>query len=537
MLKPFYPKESLMPNELHLAAQDKSGLKIVVQLLKKNPELINQKHSESQMTAIEYAAQSGSIETVQYLLQKGANIDASDGRENIFYWASFNTADVMQYLTNPENQILEKLKDKTTYFHALILEGNEEQVITELVEIPELITQANNKGQTAIFWAYLYKNEAILEFLLNMLAIQMDTNASTYKILALNTYQLSQIERTFNDAISLLEKTIENLKALPSTDKLEMAQINLTFLITFLYIENKNQELGEKYHSKFTELCTEFTMKLKKRLESNKHIPINELEKEIKKIPNRLNAIEELIARLHLARQTIQRGIQCVPKNYDFYNALAAQLKTLNNPTYANINSEALRTMALQHIQKYKKIYQQYLSEGIGFMLDKGIYGLPEMLAIPALSRALKMSFCTFKSKTDEPAIIKQENAKAIIPFAFVQTKEQSGYYVDLKMLPNYKAELSLELEVQSAISDDFFKEAEQIDVCYEKEVIPEETSIISKKSYRINRNNNSILSLHFMGSNPTLPPRNNNAPSNPSTTTTTTTISNEDSFEMKPNF
>ncbi len=66
-----------MANELHSAAANVDGFDEVKRLIEEEKKDINEMHTESKNKAIYFAAQNGSLKTLQYFLEKKANIDAS----------------------------------------------------------------------------------------------------------------------------------------------------------------------------------------------------------------------------------------------------------------------------------------------------------------------------------------------------------------------------------------------------------------------------------------------------------------------------
>lgn len=212
-----------MPNELHSAASDKNGFEEVKRLVNKDPSIINEKHTIHGTTAIEFAAQSGSLETLQYLLQQGATITADDKTENLLYWASDNKdPEVIHYIANPDNKIIEQFEDGTTYFHAALVTGKMDEVKQQIEQNNSLLFSKNNKSQFSSHWALLSKHEELIGYVFDKFGLRLAaiTNSKSQRLLFDSILRCVKVS-VFSDILvdGVFEK-MENLLAyLPEEEK------------------------------------------------------------------------------------------------------------------------------------------------------------------------------------------------------------------------------------------------------------------------------------------------------------------------------
>lgn len=155
-----------MSNELQLAAHNQNGYEEVVNLVQSGQVDINAFHTEFGTPAVFFAAQNGSLKTLRYLIEEArANIHFPN-LQNILYWAKDNTPDVLDYLTHPSFDLLERMQDGTTDLHIAAAKGDITKVQHIIQTEPSRINEKNHSGQTPLFWAAHYKRSDVMEWLM-----------------------------------------------------------------------------------------------------------------------------------------------------------------------------------------------------------------------------------------------------------------------------------------------------------------------------------------------------------------------------------
>lgn len=156
-------------DELHFAAGDKkNGYLKVKQLIEEMPletrhGYVNHIHPDHLTRPVEWAAQSGSLKTLKYLIEiEKVDLDASHSNHNLLYWALENTEDIIDYVSQPS--IIEQFKDGTTDLHAAAASGKLEQV-KKLIKRSKRINEKNIRGETPLFWAVKANRNEIIDFI------------------------------------------------------------------------------------------------------------------------------------------------------------------------------------------------------------------------------------------------------------------------------------------------------------------------------------------------------------------------------------
>lgn len=467
-----------MPNELHAAAADKNGFNTVKTLLEANPELINDKHSDYGTRAVDFAAQTGSLETLEYLIGQNAIIDARGEKYNVLYWACENSQDVIDYVTNPDNKLIEKFNDGTTYFHAAIVAGKNEEIRQQLHEHPELAYLENDKSECSFNYALRAKNKEILVSLINLLGNDLLLQGSQWQK-SLNTLFKMAIssKAIFEDYLDLFKKlnTYCNLALLEDSESpvLNYYAIRINDYLAWLHFRKEDLHEAKPYFKKAVERFEEVKDFLpKKRQES---------------LFNRLSRFQ---AELHLAIEVNQRGLKCMQGALDassFYTAMIDGLHQLNHGAYANITVDELRTVAFNHVSNNRDFYELFIDGDMACYLKDIMRAetSPDQLVITALSREFNMTFYTLNSRSSAPEIIKPHNPSALLKFAYL---EHYCYY-PLSVVAELKPVIAIETEINGAGEDNFegvitgFYPASMKKESEEQN--DDKQEVISKKSYR----------------------------------------------------
>ena len=160
-----------MPYELHIAAADKkNGYLKVKQLIEEKPveeqsAYVNCIHPDHLSKPVDWAAQSGSLKTLRYLIKVAhADLHASVHTHNLLFWALENSKKIIQYVARPN--IIQQFQDGTTDLHAAIAIGNLNKV-KKLAKHPGRINEKNSRDETSLFWAVKAENRKIASFIVH----------------------------------------------------------------------------------------------------------------------------------------------------------------------------------------------------------------------------------------------------------------------------------------------------------------------------------------------------------------------------------
>ena len=401
-------------NELHESAADKSGFTQVKMLIEENPEIINVAHTVYGTTAIEFAAQSGSVETVRYLIAKNANIDAaSENKRNLLFWASVhNNQEVVDYIANPDNKFIENFKDGTTYFHAAIVAGKYNEVMQCLSENPSLLTNSNREFQSPLYWAMLAKKYNISNHFIQQLSAEILLKSNQEKICIKQIFnvakELSCLTDTIKDAIGLLH-TLVDLCFANSTAVSEYYLVKIYNKLALCYMDIDNEPTADKYF----QLSNTQYKKIQHPLVRSKQLSLQD-------------SISYVRSSLFFHREVTNRGLEYVAVQDDsdsFYQVMIDQLKQLDDPVYADINSKELRNILVNHLTRHSDIYanvadqhqfEKYLAE---LLMPNAC---PDEMGMKALSRELNMTFAIVNSDGSEPKIIKPVKPCATLKFGLL---------------------------------------------------------------------------------------------------------------------
>jgi len=430
-------------NELHEAAADKLSFNKVKSYLEKNPNSINDLHTKHGTAAIDFAAQHGSLQTVDYLIKNGAVIDVGEEAQNLLYWVVWNTPDVIDYITNPNHHIIEKFNDGTTYFHAAIVAGRYDEVMECLQKDPQLLYIKNQKSQSPLFWAMHAKRDAIANSLLQIAGFEILSNSdkaeNCIRMIYKCALQLSFRTLTKNNKIELLMALINYCEQAPSP-LTEYYLIDVYCTLACTYLAREDQANAEKYHELAISLSNNLTF-----------IPNNDEQSKISSLLNKINNV------FNLYHATNARGLKCraaIDANDSFYEAMIDQLDLLNNPAFYDIDAEEIRRRAMRHIIKNLALYEHFITDDINIYLDNLMKSnnWPDDIAITALSREFNMTFVIIKDDHAKPEIIKPYRPMATLKFGY-----QTDYcYFSLHDELMHKATISLQKEIDMADVDHF---------------------------------------------------------------------------------
>src|SRR5215216_302699 len=118
-----------MFNRIHELAATKGSLEKIKALLMEDAYLLERPHSSYKTTPVYFAAQKGDLETLLFFIEMGADLNAKNAEDyNLLFFAMQNNAEIREYVANPKNKLIEQFNDDTTYFHALVVMGNHDEV-------------------------------------------------------------------------------------------------------------------------------------------------------------------------------------------------------------------------------------------------------------------------------------------------------------------------------------------------------------------------------------------------------------------------
>lgn len=429
-----------MSNELHTAAADKNGFSKVKELIEANPSIINDKHTEYGTTAICFAAQSGSIETLEYLIAQGATLFADKEEQNLLYWASQNSAEVIAYVTNPKNKLIEQFQDGTTYFHAAILAGDIEYVEKELTILPELFHEANNKSQSSLYWALLCKQPDLVLLFTHLIGSKIASEEKGWTE-ALDNFidcYTKARKKDFESAKESLETMLGYCKLLPEgCHEAKYYLVQLKLLLAYAYFDCKDYEKARE-------------------------IAIEAQDQELKEIKHFTKEQDEnlcyLINLFILLIKAKDKGLSIKPAENgakSFYMAMIDQLQSLNDPQYENLTLEDLQSTIYKHILENMDYYQDIIGDvevWFNELIQKDT--VPCQIAILALSRAFDKTLYVFHSRTDETFIYRRPHSCPVLKFSYWDDHLYYSLHDNSKFVP----EDYIEFEIAGSPKDDFVK-------------------------------------------------------------------------------
>jgi hypothetical protein len=149
--------EKLLAAKKHAAEQEKRE-----QLFREKLPSFNMNTRDSKkIKAVEAAASSGSVNSLNYLIEnQKADITANDETRNLLEFA-INNAEVKSYLLNPEKKRWQRFNDGTSDFLAHVAAGRTDLVKDMFAKNNNLICDSNLRYQNAFYWAHITQNQAM----------------------------------------------------------------------------------------------------------------------------------------------------------------------------------------------------------------------------------------------------------------------------------------------------------------------------------------------------------------------------------------
>lgn len=190
-----------MPNELHYACRY-GKLENVQILVKDNPSLVNQFDMEYEIYPIYWAAQSGHLEIIQFLLDKGAKTsDPQSLGFNLLLWAcrcadAKKRQEILEYIYLNFDKF--KFADGTSQLHVAAALGNIDQCTKQITEL----SVPNAVGVTPFYYSLLMRQGGIIEL------INLSINDSE-KYLA-NYFDVRKIDNYFRYIFFLYVASLAN---------------------------------------------------------------------------------------------------------------------------------------------------------------------------------------------------------------------------------------------------------------------------------------------------------------------------------------
>lgn len=443
-----------MNNRLHNAAADKNGFALVTEIIEQDKTSVNLRHTEFGTRPAAFAAQSGSVETLQYLIKNDAILDASGPNEkNLLEWALQNTQEMIEYIAAPENHFIEKFQDGTTAFHAAIAAGRIDEVKKALEENPSLLFEENDKGLSPLDWVFLAERYEIGDSLINhigyfLLSEDHDNEDYSHSIDCLCKYtedlcRIDEIARAIEVMSKLLFYCLQ--AELP-----EQLIIKLYCQIALLHLDKNDLSLADLS-------IAQENYRLAKELYSNQ----NNEDGSSSDADSNEQQLENVKAELTLSLAASERGFRCQNMKADgacFYHALADQL-SLQDGKFEEAVQDQLRELVVRHLTENESLYAPFVDNQKNSQFQSYLESIRrpdywvDHLAIQALSREFNATFVIIRSDERKPDIIRQAEPAAVLYFGYITDR----HYQSLHRLANVELNNALlESEINAAEIDQF---------------------------------------------------------------------------------
>lgn len=457
-----------MPNELHNAAQDPiKGFKQVKKLIEEDHVDIDAPHTELNTRAVEFAAESGSLFTLKYLIDQGADLNAEKREKNLLHWALRNTPEVISYVTSPKYNILGKFADGTTDLHAAAATGNRAAIEAILSQNPKRVREHTVRGENALYWAAAGEQPETFVYLTEHPAYKLcsgeeidednrivaecfnssgnhyyDTGNRDESVQAYRNavYYRGKVKEKNDDDFCSLALYYSNLgeaclRAKNRESSAEAVEFFNSALHQLSQVKDKNTEA-------YKQLLADCEKGMKKAREPKaKEVRPGKIERVISELKSEFGgqsyfsffsqpghgggqttrAAQEPTERLKLLHEAESWGFQVKEISRDgncFFHAVADQLRFHRVPELSKMSHIDLRTRTDEHIAKYIDAYRDFIDPGhkddayLNKLNKKGTW--PDGLAIFALSRELNVNLVILRSDGKTlPQIIKRPDANA----------------------------------------------------------------------------------------------------------------------------
>ncbi|KTC85786.1 OTU domain-containing protein [Legionella drozanskii] len=429
-------------SELHKFAADKAGCEEVIKRVEMGED-INAEDPDNALSPLEHAARTGSFETFCYLINL-KNIDLRNPARLFKYVLTSGDTRMVSYVFDESNGIAERLNItdlelckavKSNRLHDL--ESYAECFTSEMSMVdlnPNDDLNACAFGN-ALFWAYCFNSQAVIEFLNNLLRQQIKSSETNKQklitglgSLALDLFSLNKTK----EATELYSFVIELVKECSEEDL-----DDYHFLLTDFSYNKMRCLLREEEHSAALMAASE-------GLNYCHHIA-NEASQDSYK-----NALEAYREKIRLAINAKVYGFRCVDVNGDgscFYYAMIEQLKLLD-PANSELTPQQLRDRAARHIRLNFALYQDSILESErGTYLEQslGTQAWVDHLFILALAREFNMNVVIIKNDDSDPDIFRQENPIATLFFGY----ELARHYQYLQPLDTDSTNTSIRLMIE----------------------------------------------------------------------------------------
>jgi tetratricopeptide (TPR) repeat protein len=452
-----------MANELHDAAaqDDQEACDLVIKLIEEEHCDINALHSEHHTRPIEFAAQSGSLATFRELLKRKAVIDASQSEQNILDWVVENSLDVIEYVTDPRNNIIPRLNDRTTALHVAAFMGWRVEAEKLIAENPSCINAADIHDRTAVYWAARRGKQSMVHYLTNHPAFKDVANRNKFDsslrgsathafklgffYLNQDGYEGNAIEQ-FKDAICSLEQLV----SFTGNDCYSLQRAHADLGVAYIKIR------------KFKE-ATSALNKAKSYIENISYPKdkANELERI-------LHHQDWILQKEPLDAEAALWGFECkdVPADGNcFFHAVVHVMK---------LDHKELRLQTVQHIRKHLDFYKPFINtdsenaesyyktaeDYIAYLENSGNSKKPggwiDHIAILAFSRAFNVTVAIINSDGSEPLVFKRADPDNILYLG----REVGLHYLALDTSEEYVPEKFIGDYIEKAHVDDFNKQS-----------------------------------------------------------------------------
>ncbi|EAY17214.1 ankyrin repeat protein, putative [Trichomonas vaginalis G3] len=207
-------KDKYGKTALHYAAENNS--KETVELLISHGANINEKDNDGQ-TVLHYAARSNRKEYIEFLISHGANINEKDknGATVLHYAARSNSKEIVELLISHGANINEKDNDGQTVLH-YAAENNSKETVELLISHGANINEKDNDGLTALHIAAENNSKETVELLISHGANinEKDKNGATALHYAAENNSKETVELLISHGANINEKDNDGLTAL-----------------------------------------------------------------------------------------------------------------------------------------------------------------------------------------------------------------------------------------------------------------------------------------------------------------------------------